>query len=144
LQVLAKHKILSAPIVVSAGLEDVENMVPGESAPSLLGWLDVMDVITCFLAYLREHKKELPTAMLALMAELDKYGPQFISKMLITIVGEQALSQRAGGSSLCSSSLCTASSSSVTADLSKSHARMMHGRPAQCATPAWCPAHFVT
>lgn len=43
-------------------------------------------------AVLREHKKELPTAMLALMAELDKYGPQFISKMLITIVGEPSLS----------------------------------------------------
>jgi hypothetical protein len=68
---LAKHKILSAPIVVSAGLEDVENMVPGESAPSLLGWLDVLDVVTCFLACEGQQIELYPTAApLAIEARL--------------------------------------------------------------------------
>lgn len=36
-QTLARHNILSAPLVVSPGLEDVESLSPGESAPQLLG-----------------------------------------------------------------------------------------------------------
>jgi hypothetical protein len=36
-QTLARHHILSAPLVVSPGLEDVESLSPGESAPQLLG-----------------------------------------------------------------------------------------------------------
>jgi len=35
-QTLAKHDILSAPIVVSPGLEDVESLQPGESSPSMM------------------------------------------------------------------------------------------------------------
>lgn len=49
MQVLARHRILSAPIVVSPGLEDVESLTPGDSGPSLLGWLDVNDVLRAFL-----------------------------------------------------------------------------------------------
>jgi hypothetical protein len=41
LRLLAAARILSAPVVVSSGLEDFENggLPPGEAAPSLLGWL---------------------------------------------------------------------------------------------------------
>lgn len=36
---------------------------------------------------LHEHRPQLPTNMLALMTELEKQGPVFATKMLITIVG---------------------------------------------------------
>lgn len=45
----------------------------------------------CCTAVLHEHRPQLPTNMLALMTELEKQGPAFASKMLITIVGEQQL-----------------------------------------------------
>ncbi len=35
--------------MVSPGLEDVESLTPGESAPTLLGWLDVRVIIQAFL-----------------------------------------------------------------------------------------------
>eukprot|EP00882_Tetradesmus_deserticola_P002217 GHRQ01002369.1.p1 GENE.GHRQ01002369.1~~GHRQ01002369.1.p1 ORF type:complete len:201 (+),score=44.80 GHRQ01002369.1:209-811(+) len=90
LKTLARHKILSAPLVVSPGLEDVESLSPGESAPQLLGWLDVKDIVKAFLAFLHEHKgPSLPTNMLALMTELEKHGPRFASKMLITVLGSE-------------------------------------------------------
>eukprot|EP00879_Flechtneria_rotunda_P019905 GHRR01020922.1.p1 GENE.GHRR01020922.1~~GHRR01020922.1.p1 ORF type:complete len:202 (-),score=33.42 GHRR01020922.1:2464-3069(-) len=142
LQLLAEHNILSAPIVVSPGLEDVESLSPTESTPQLMGWCDVKDIIKAFLAcelqpgsvcwllegpwpvllllcqesgvtrlavwcasntchpclpnrpgvlasaVLHEHHKQLPTSMLALMTELEKQGPRFGAKMLITVLGE--------------------------------------------------------
>jgi hypothetical protein len=41
LRQLAAARVLSAPVVVSSGLEDFENggLPPGDAAPSLLGWL---------------------------------------------------------------------------------------------------------
>lgn len=39
-------------------------------------------------AVLHEHRPQLPTNMLALMTELEKQGPLFATKMLITVVGE--------------------------------------------------------
>uniref|UniRef100_A0A383VM92 CBS domain-containing protein n=1 Tax=Tetradesmus obliquus TaxID=3088 RepID=A0A383VM92_TETOB len=90
LKTLARHNILSAPLVVSPGLEDVESLSPGESAPQLLGWLDVKDIIKAFLAFLHEHKGPvLPANMLALMTELEKHGPAFAAKMLITVLGSE-------------------------------------------------------
>lgn len=50
LQLLAKHNVLSAPVVVSPGLEDIESLTPGESAPQMLGWLDVRDIMGAFLS----------------------------------------------------------------------------------------------
>ncbi|KAF8071153.1 hypothetical protein HT031_001235 [Scenedesmus sp. PABB004] len=90
LKLLARHHILSAPLVVNPGLEDVEGMAPGESAsPQLLGWLDVKDIIRAFLAYLHEHKAKLPSNMLALMTELEQQGPHFAAKTLITVLGSE-------------------------------------------------------
>lgn len=40
---------LSAPLVVSPGLEDLESLTPGESAPSLLGWVDVQAIVKAFI-----------------------------------------------------------------------------------------------
>jgi hypothetical protein len=52
--------------VVSSGLEDFENggLPPGDAAPSLLGWLDVSDVVRAFLGHLHEKKLVLPKSML--------------------------------------------------------------------------------
>ncbi|KAI8464514.1 MAG: hypothetical protein J3K34DRAFT_114955 [Monoraphidium minutum] len=86
---LAGARILSAPVVVASGLEDFENggLPPGDAAPSLLGWLDVSDVVKAFLGHLHEKKLVLPKSMLQLMALLEKEGPDFADKMLVTVVG---------------------------------------------------------
>lgn len=89
LKLLARHNILSAPLVVSPGLEDIESLEPTGTSASLVGWLDIKDVIKAFLAFLHEDRPQLPTNMLALMTELEKQGPAFASKMLITIVGSE-------------------------------------------------------
>lgn len=89
LKLLARHDILSAPLVVSPGLEDIESLEPTETAASLVGWLDIKDIIKAFLAFLHEHKHHLPTNMLSLMTELEKQGPNFATKMLITVVGSE-------------------------------------------------------
>lgn len=48
-QVLARGHILSAPLVISPGLEDLEGMTPGEPAPSLVGWIDIRDLVASFV-----------------------------------------------------------------------------------------------
>jgi hypothetical protein len=45
LQVLAKHKILSAPLLIYPGLEDEEGMEERETSPQLLGWIDIVDLL---------------------------------------------------------------------------------------------------
>jgi len=35
--------------MISPGLEDVESLDPGESAPALLGWVDVKDIVVALL-----------------------------------------------------------------------------------------------
>lgn len=52
-QILAKRRVLSAPLVISPGLEDTESLVPGEPSPSLLGWVDINDIVRFFLK--RKH-----------------------------------------------------------------------------------------
>lgn len=46
-----------------------------------------MQRISCVHADLHEHKAKLSPNMLALMTELEKQGPHFASKMLITVLG---------------------------------------------------------
>lgn len=47
-QELAIHQILSAPVIVAPGLEDMEE--EGDSwDPTLLGWLDVRDILAAFV-----------------------------------------------------------------------------------------------
>ena len=48
-QALAARRVLSAPLVISPGLEDTEALVPGDPAPSLLGWIDIQDILRYFL-----------------------------------------------------------------------------------------------
>lgn len=47
LQALAKHEILSAPMVVAPDLEEIGD---GNTSPSLLGWIDIADILRAFLA----------------------------------------------------------------------------------------------
>lgn len=55
-QALARRKVLSAPLVVAPALEDLGSDDPPDG-PSLLGWVDVADVLrglltrTCARAY---------------------------------------------------------------------------------------------
>eukprot|EP00884_Botryococcus_braunii_P011192 jgi/Botrbrau1/20073/Bobra.200_1s0077.1 len=88
-QDLAKHKILSAPIVVAPGLEDVLDTPSQEVAnEALVGWLDIKDVLDSLLRFLGESTRgKLDLPMLALMQLLDKEGSQFLDKMVITVAG---------------------------------------------------------
>lgn len=45
-QALAKHEILSAPMVVAPDLEEIGD---GNTSPSLLGWIDIADILRAFL-----------------------------------------------------------------------------------------------
>ncbi|GAB4822523.1 hypothetical protein N2152v2_009569 [Parachlorella kessleri] len=81
---LAKHEILSAPMVVAPDLEEIGD---GNTSPSLLGWIDVADILRAFLTFLQRSGKPLPTKMLALMTVLEKEGPEFAEKLLVTVRG---------------------------------------------------------
>lgn len=131
LEEFAKRKILSAPLVIEAGLEDDALDEAGggvslaeeggaavpEAAPTLLGWIDTGDILSAFLTHLedfladedaataaategagggegggekketRKKKRELPTRMLELMTLLEKLGPGFAARTLITVSG---------------------------------------------------------
>lgn len=50
-QLLAENDILSAPLVVSSGLEDMECEAGALAPPvTLLGWIDVNDLMNAFIA----------------------------------------------------------------------------------------------
>ncbi|KAJ9534800.1 hypothetical protein QJQ45_017234, partial [Haematococcus lacustris] len=90
LKVLAAHRILSAPMVVSPGLEDMEEMGDGEATPgpSLIGWVDITDILRSLLDQLHTKRgAALPTAMLALMSDLESVSPAFSSRSLISLKG---------------------------------------------------------
>lgn len=53
--------------------------------PQLLGWVDVGDILKAFLSHLHATGKEVPTKMLSLMTALEKEGPSFACKTLITV-----------------------------------------------------------
>ncbi|KAI3429675.1 hypothetical protein D9Q98_005760 [Chlorella vulgaris] len=84
LKTLSQHKILSAPMVISPDIEEVQG---GEMSPQLLGWIDVADVLRAFLQHLNDAGHQLPTQMLALMNLLEKEGPVFSDRLLVTIRG---------------------------------------------------------
>ncbi|EFN59772.1 hypothetical protein CHLNCDRAFT_133443 [Chlorella variabilis] len=84
LKTLAKNGILSAPMVISPDIEEVQG---GSMSPQLLGWIDVADVLRGFLQHLQEAGHELPTQMLKLMTLLEKEGPVFSDRLLVTIRG---------------------------------------------------------
>lgn len=86
LKALAKRKVLSAPLVISPALEDLST---GETpfGPTLLGWIDVSDVLRGLISHLQEKHKTLPSNMLQLMSELETEGKSFSRKPLITLTG---------------------------------------------------------
>ena len=55
LQELAKHRILSAPLVITPDLEDVQDMPlrDPDANPTLVGWVDIPDILTALLQ--RKH-----------------------------------------------------------------------------------------
>jgi len=82
LQILAQHEILSAPLVMLADLEDSGGVA---MTPQLLGWIDIADVLKALLLHLRTCERDIPMKMLALMTALEKEGPRFADKTLITV-----------------------------------------------------------
>lgn len=87
MDVLRDSNILSAPIVVSAGVEELGSGA-AEMSPQLLGWLSIADVLQAFLEDVRRKRGgPLPTNMLALMALLEAEGPAFSAKPLVTVRG---------------------------------------------------------
>ncbi|KAL4421528.1 hypothetical protein ABPG75_010819 [Micractinium tetrahymenae] len=85
LKTLAKSEILSAPMVIAPDIEEVAG--GGEMSPQLLGWIDVADILRAFLQHLHDAGHQLPTQMLALMNLLEKQGPAFSDRLLVTIRG---------------------------------------------------------
>jgi len=85
-QALARRKVLSAPLVVAPALEDLGGEDPPEG-PSLLGWIDIADMLRGLLSHLRAKHRKLPTNMLQLMTELETEGKVFSYKPLVTLHG---------------------------------------------------------
>ena len=64
--------------MISPGLEDVESLIPDESGPSLLGWLDVVDLINALIQCKGEklHTQPKPAAvLLVLLWYMTHYAP---------------------------------------------------------------------
>lgn len=89
LKALAKRKVLSAPLVVSPGLEDARESGDEPAAPALLGWIDVFDLLKGLLTHLKDKHKKLPTNMLLLMGELESEGKHYAGKTLVTLHGTE-------------------------------------------------------
>jgi CBS domain-containing protein len=66
---LADKRLLSAPIVVEPEIEDDGGM-DVDGAPTLIGWLDIRDIVTALLNFVESKNAEhqLPTMMLSLMS----------------------------------------------------------------------------
>jgi CBS domain-containing protein len=86
---------------LEGGLRDPEEL-EAASTPQLLGWIDTSDILRAFFAHLDAHlaaeRRALPTRMLELMTLLEKVGPAFASRPLITVTdcGDRALIYQAG------------------------------------------------
>ena len=72
------------------------------ATPQLLGWIDTADILRAFFRHLDTHlaadKKPLPTRMLELMTLLERVGPGFAARPLVTVNdgGDRALLYQAG------------------------------------------------
>jgi len=66
---LADKRLLWAPIVVEPDIEDGGGM-DVDGAPTLIGWLDIRDIVTALLSFVESKNAEhrLPTMMLSLMS----------------------------------------------------------------------------
>ncbi len=82
LKALAKYSILSAPMVL---MPDIEESAEIDTHPSLIGWLDIGDILGALLSHLSSQSEKLPSHMLSLMAALEKEGPSFANRSLITV-----------------------------------------------------------
>jgi 5'-AMP-activated protein kinase regulatory gamma subunit len=83
LSILSRHGILSAPLVINPDLEEVggDNM-----DVCLLGWVDVQDLLNGFLKHM-DDVGGTPShpSMLGWMLALEKHGPEFADKLLLTV-----------------------------------------------------------
>lgn len=84
LRTLAMHNILSAPLVMSLDLDD-EVGDAANTPMQLLAWVDIVDILKSFLDNLKSKSPDIPVKMLALMTTLEKEGPIFAQRTLITI-----------------------------------------------------------
>ncbi|KAG2499693.1 hypothetical protein HYH03_002628 [Edaphochlamys debaryana] len=92
LQMLARRHILSAPLVIVPGLEDMEggdNDSGADRPPQLIGWVTVESILRAFLQHMEEKHGKLSRNMLLLMTQLEKEGPAFAEKPLITVAGSE-------------------------------------------------------
>lgn len=64
-------------------LPDIEDGGDLDTTAQLLGWVDVGDIMKALLSHL--SKDDIPSAMLALMTSLEREGPVFASKTLVTV-----------------------------------------------------------
>ncbi|GLI69924.1 hypothetical protein VaNZ11_014652 [Volvox africanus] len=89
LQLLAKRHILSAPLVIIPGLEDLSPDDESSALPQLIGWVTVESILRAFLTHMEDKHGKLPRNMLLLMTQLEKEGPTFAEKPLITVSGSE-------------------------------------------------------
>ena len=64
-QTLAKHGILSAPVLIAPDLEDLGELREEQPRPQLLGWVDVNDVVRAFIECAPRHSHNGEFRMLA-------------------------------------------------------------------------------
>lgn len=87
LETLADEHLLSAPIVVDPDVEDNGTGMDIDATPTLIGWLDLKDILASLLAFIdsKNTEKKLPTMMLSLMSSLEKAGSEFLNKLLVSV-----------------------------------------------------------
>jgi 5'-AMP-activated protein kinase regulatory gamma subunit len=84
LATLAESKCLSAPILLEP---DIEDSLDVDATPTLIGWLDLKDILAALMAFIESQndERQLPTMMLSLMAELEKRGQDFLNRSLVCV-----------------------------------------------------------
>lgn len=104
LDTFAHHVIVSAPVLVAPGLEDLEEeaaaggagaAAAGDYPSSALsrlhsayfGYLDIAGILRALLEHLRrKHGGRIPTSMLTLMSELEEEGAVFGQRAVVSIM----------------------------------------------------------
>ncbi|KDD71424.1 hypothetical protein H632_c5061p0, partial [Helicosporidium sp. ATCC 50920] len=54
LRIMARHRILSAPLVLEPDLEELSAEGPADLTPTFLGWLDIGDILRAYVESLRQ------------------------------------------------------------------------------------------
>ena len=103
LHTLARHRILSAPVVIQPDVLNADGIhherCMGEDdrlpAPTLLGFFDVTDALRCLVSELPPEERKMSTApphrnVLSWMKVLERVERRVMSKRLITVLGDDA------------------------------------------------------